>query len=468
VLQAPHEEKEYSDGIQVSVMPALSKTDKAKEILKASLHDVSPIQILPLMVVLILVGEFSVMIILNQMGPLPLISEALIDAGILVVIITLGFYYFHYKPTQLENIYDRKKLIEELIINEERLNLTLTAINDGFWDWDITTNKTYFSPRWETMLGYEPGEIKAHIRSWANLIHPDDLNIINEQIQAHFSGNQDDIQSELRMQTKTGQWHWVLVRGKVILRNRDGKPLRALGTQTDIQSKKNFERELNAKSDRIRTLSHQLIKNSEEEKKHLAQDLHDEFGQLLTAFQLGIEMIHRGQFTEQSALNSQCVRLLNNVKHMEKELRRICDNLRPDILDDLGLNEAIKWLASQFSIFNKIQVKLKLELNDAKLSSEEKLVFYRICQESLNNINKHASATLVTIDLQESAETNTLTIRDNGCGFNPEEIGKKKKYWGMGLLGMNERAAALSGSVTVNSASGKGTTILAALPKASI
>jgi two-component system sensor histidine kinase UhpB len=211
-----------------------------------------------------------------------------------------------------------------------------------------------------------------------------------------------------------------------------------------------------------------LIKSSEEEKKHLAQELHDEFGQLLTAFQLGIEMIQRGQFTEQSVLNSQCVRLLDNITHMEKELRRICDNLRPDILDDLGLNEALKWLAGQFLAFNKIQVRLNSELNEAKLSPEEKLVFYRICQESLNNINKHASATLVTVDLKESAETITLMIRDNGCGFHPGKIGKKNKYWGMGLLGMNERAAALSGNVTINSEPGKGTTILAALPKASI
>ena len=443
------------------------QADETKERLQAPLPGLSPLQILSLMAFLVFVSEFSVMIILHTIPPMSLITEAITDASILIFILIPSFYFFHYKPLLAHNT-ERKRLIEKLLINEERLNLTLTAINDGLWDWNITTNKTYYSPQWENILGYKPGEIKPHITSWENLIHPDDLKRVAEQIDAHFSGDKENFQSELRMAAKSGQWHWVLVRGRVISHNKDGKPLRALGTLTDIQSKKNAEIDLNDKNERIRTLSHQLIKNSEEEKKHLAQELHDEFGQLLTAFQLGIEMIQRGQFAEQSALNSQCVRLLDNVKHMEKELRQICDNLRPDILDDLGLNEAIKWLAGQFSIFNKMRVRLNSELNDAKLSPEEKLVFYRICQESLNNITKHASATVVTIDLQESAETTTLTIRDNGCGFNPEDIGKKKKYWGMGLLGMNERAAALSGSVTINSASGKGTTILAALPKASI
>ena len=423
------------------------QADETKERLQAPLPGLSPIQILSLMAFLVFVSEFSVMIILHTIPPMSLITEAITDASILIFILIPSFYFFHYKPLLAQNT-ERKRLIEKLLINEERLNLTLTAINDGLWDWNITTNKTYYSPQWENILGYKPGEIKPHISSWENLIHPDDLKRVAEQIDAHFSGDKENFQSELRMAAKSGQWHWVLVRGRVISHNKDGKPLRALGTLTDIQSKKNAEIDLNNKNERIRTLSHQLIKNSEEEKKHLAQDLHD---QRLRALVLAVDDLRRAVGHE-----------------MEKELRQICDNLRPDILDDLGLNEAIKWLAGQFSIFNKMRVRLNSELNDAKLSPEEKLVFYRICQESLNNITKHASATVVTIDLQESAETTTLTIRDNGCGFNPEDIGKKKKYWGMGLLGMNERAAALSGSVTINSASGKGTTILATLPKASI
>ena len=225
---------------------------------------------------------------------------------------------------------------------------------------------------------------------------------------------------------------------------------------------------MNVSRERIQLLSHQLINNSEEEKKHLAQDLHDEFGQLLTAFQLGVEMIQSGQFTEQSALTLQCVRLLDTIKHMEKELRRICDNLRPDILDDIGLNAALEWLINQFSIFSDIQVSFNSELSESRLSQEKELVFYRICQETLNNISKHASASHVTVDLKESSDEITLTIRDNGCGFNPEKIGIKSKHWGMGLLGMHERAAALSGNVTIKSESGKGTTIMAALPKTSV
>lgn len=463
----PEEEKRFSAGLNAPIMPDLLEADKAKAMLQAPSSNMTPMQILSLMVLLVFISEFLVMIILHAFPPLPLFTEALVDASMLIVILTPCFYFFHYRPLLIENK-GRKQLIEKLIINEERLNLALTAVNDGLWDWDIKTGNTYFSSRWQTMLGYEPGEIEPQIRSWEKLIHPEDRKQVIELIDDHFCGDLDDFESEIRMQTKSGQWCWVRVRGKVVLNSSNGKPLRAIGTQTDIQSKKNAEHELNESRDRIRFLSHQLIKNSEEEKKHLAQELHDEFGQLLTAFQLGIEMIQRGQFTEQSTLNSQCVRLLDNVKHMEKELRRICDNLRPDILDDLGLNAALEWLVSQFSVFNEIQVRFNSEVSETRLSPEKELVFYRICQESLSNVSKHASATDVTVDLEEYADKITLTIRDNGCGFNPEQTDIKKKHWGMGLLGMNERATALTGNVTIESESGKGTTILATLPKTTI
>ena len=467
VLQVPNEEKKYSAGLHASIMRDHFKADEAKELLQAPLPGMAPIRILSLMASLVFISEFLVMIILHSIPPMSLIIEAMVDAGMLIVILIPSFYFFHYKPLLIQNK-DRKQLLEKLIMNEERLNLTLDAINDGLWDWDIKTGNTYFSSRWETMLGYAPGEIKPHIRSWENLIHPDDRKQARQLIDAHFSGDLDDFQSEIRMQTKSGQWYWVLVRGKIVLRNRYGKPLRALGTHTDIHARKTAENALNVSRERIQLLSHQLINNSEEEKKHLAQELHDEFGQLLTAFQLGVEMIQSGQFTEQSALTLQCVRLLDTIKHMEKELRRICDNLRPDILDDIGLNAALEWLINQFSIFSDIQVSFNSELGESRLSQEKELVFYRICQETLNNISKHASASHVTVDLKESSDEITLTIRDNGCGFNPEKIGIKSKHWGMGLLGMHERAAALSGNVTIKSESGKGTTIMAALPKTSV
>lgn len=465
-MQAPEEEKRYSAGLHASVVPDLLKADKAKEVRQKYLHDMAPIQVLSLMVLLVFISEFSVMFILQALPPLPLFTEAMVDASMLIVILIPGFYFFHYKPLLVENK-GRKLLVEKLIINEERLNLALAAINDGLWDWDIKTGSTYFSPRWQTMLGYQPGEIEPHITSWENLIHPDDRQQVIKLIDAHFCGELDNFESEIRMRTKSGQWFWVLVRGKVVLRSSYGKPLRALGTHTDIQAKKITENTLHDSRERIQSLSHQLIKNSEEEKKHLARELHDEFGQLLTAFQLGIEMIQGGQITEETALDLQYVRLLDTINHMEKELRRICDNLRPDILDDIGLNAAVEWLVGQFSVFNGIPVSFNSEISASRLAPEKELVFYRICQEALNNVSKHASATHVNVDLKESGDKITLTIRDNGCGFNPGQIDIKDKHWGMGLLGMNERAAALSGNVTIESELGTGTTILAALPKTS-
>ena len=128
--------------------------------------------------------------------------------------------------------------------SEERLQLALDSTEDGLWDWNIVTGDCYFSPRWLTMLGYQPGELTPHISAWEPLVHPDDCQQVMTDVQAHLDGKTSIYELEHRLRRKSGGWCWVLGRGKVVTRDAQGRPLRMVGTNIDISARKQAEEAL--------------------------------------------------------------------------------------------------------------------------------------------------------------------------------------------------------------------------------
>lgn len=131
---------------------------------------------------------------------------------------------------------------EALRESEERLRLTLEATNDGIWDWNLQTGGTVFSPRWYTMLGYEPYELPENYDTMKSLLHPDDADRVEREISAHIA-NREDYAIEMRMRTKAGGWQWILTRGGVVERDAGGNPVRMVGTHIDITERKRAEDE---------------------------------------------------------------------------------------------------------------------------------------------------------------------------------------------------------------------------------
>lgn len=430
-----------------------------------SIPVLSPYRLLPLMIVSIFFAETFVMFILAKLPELSMTTEALADSSMLLIILAPTFYFFHYRPLQTHHL-ERKKIVGQLVKSEERLNMALDAVNDGLWDWDFTTDYVYFSPRWSIMLGYDPADIDPHFSSWDELIHPDDRKRVFKALNRHLSGSLEFFESEFRMKTKYQDWRWVMARGKVVTRGDNGEPSRAIGTHTDIHSRKVAEEALQQSEKNIRHLSRQLIDNSESEKQRLAQDLHDEFGQLLTAFQLGIEMILNHLISDKDELEFHCARLMGTVAFMEKELHRICDNLRPTMLDDIGLPATLKWLTKEIEQQSgNISITMTISGFDKRLPNDIELVCYRICQEAIHNTVKHATASSINIDLSWRARTVILKIADDGCGFDQKDLkNPTREHWGIGLLGMHERTAAVNGHVNICSRPGQGTTIELVVP----
>ena len=426
-----------------------------------------PKAIICLMVLSIFVGEIIVMFILHLWPEIPIFTEALINASVLVLIISPTLVLFHYRP-MVSNLRQRDTILGQLLLSEERLNLALQAVNDGLWDCNVQTGEIYFTPRLATMLGYPPDEIEPTFDSLKNLVHPEDRDLFESAISEslHSQGKYLRIEVRLKCRATNPQWLWVLIRGNVVERGTDGSPLRAVGTNTNIHERKQAEAALHQSEQGIRFLSRQLMNNSEAEKKRLAHELHDDFGQMITAFKMGIEMIRSQNVDKNPEFEYHCDRLLEIGKRMNRSLHEICDNLRPAMLDDLGLFKTIEWLTDRFSEqHSDIHTRVELPETSTRLPEEIELVCYRVCQEALHNISKHACPTIVDVALTFSGDHLKLNISDNGRGFDAAKR-RSKEHWGIGLLGIKERAKGLGGTATIESSPDNGTRISVELPLA--
>ncbi|HVS51646.1 MAG TPA: PAS domain-containing protein [Opitutaceae bacterium] len=134
-----------------------------------------------------------------------------------------------------------KQLEEKLQLAEQRWQLAIEASNDAVWDWDIPAGRVFHDERWARMLGYEPGELRGTIESWKALVHPDDLTANESEVQEHFAQGTPFYFHEVRMRAKNGEWRWILDRGKVVQRTADGRPIRMVGTHSDVTARKALE-----------------------------------------------------------------------------------------------------------------------------------------------------------------------------------------------------------------------------------
>lgn len=434
------------------------------DLLCSSLPQLSPSHLLRLMAISIFLAEAGVMFLLSYVPQMSVYFEALLDASALLIILSPTFFFFHYRPLMV-HYRERREIVERLCNSEERLNLAMNAVNDGLWDWNVLTGEVYASVRSATMLGFQPGELGDRIEDWGERLHPDDRDEVDRLFKEHLEGGSEYYTAEHRLRHKDGHYIWVLGRGRVVSRSLDNRPRRMIGTYTDITKRKQVEEALRRSEEDIRSLSRVLMLNSEKEKKHLARDLHDEFGQVLSAFQLGVEMLRDHSYGPPEQYEAQCERLLSLVERLEVDLRHMCDHLRPVMLDDLGLVPALQWHLRQFAARHP-EVKTSFSGAGLKvhLPQDHEIAIYRICQEALNNIGKYAQASRVEVELQLSTQGLRLSIRDDGIGFSEEQRWRKAGVWGVGLLGMRERGAAAGGETVIESAPGEGTKVEVVLP----
>lgn len=226
-----------------------------------------------------------------------------------------------------------------------------------------------------------------------------------------------------------------------------------LGFAKDINERKQKEEEIKNSLEKLHQLSKHVEKVRENERLAISRELHDDLGQALTAVKIDLTMIKNNIKSDDKAVDK-INKVIKLVGDTIKTVQKLTSQLRPEVLEDLGLEAAIEWYTKEFSERTFIKVITDI-VDEITINSDDALIVFRIMQESLTNISRHANASQVEIGLYKENDYVCLSIKDNGIGINEKAINSKKSF---GIIGMMERAASLGGSFNIYNNKGKGTT----------
>jgi PAS domain S-box-containing protein len=314
----------------------------------------------------------------------------------------------------------------------------------------------FVNHRFAEMLGYDnPEEVVG--RPFWDVVHPIDRAMVKERGLRREKAEFSPARYIFRGIRKDGTMIWVDLRATHATYMGGAA---VVGNLIDITQNVKAEEE-------IRHLSRRLIEVSEEEKKRLAADLHDELGQAITSLHFDLEALQTSSGAKPGGQKKLCERLIRTVEQMADNVRKTTSYLRPDLLDHLGLVPALEWSIHDFTA-RRTETEVDFQTLGLKkrLNPKIELALYRLFQECMTNISRHAKATRVEIMLTYSHPRVIFIVRDNGVGHDPSKRGtaKGKASGGIGLLSMRERVASFGGSIDITSAPGKGTTIRAEIP----
>ncbi len=229
----------------------------------------------------------------------------------------------------------------------------------------------------------------------------------------------------------------------------------------DITDRKQAENSLLAMNEQLRQLSSHLQTVREEERSHISREIHDELGQQLTSLKMLINRLKTGNHVDKDAIHAKAESMIDLVDETIKTVRRIATELRPGILDDLGLEAAIEWLIREFGKSTGIQCRYKITDVKETYSKQVNIAVFRIVQECLTNVSRHAQATLINAKMYEMDNMLVMEFRDNGVGISEENMNKNRS---LGLLGMQERAKMVGGECSIRKLASRGTLVSLKIP----
>jgi len=230
----------------------------------------------------------------------------------------------------------------------------------------------------------------------------------------------------------------------------------------NITERKRAQEELQHSFEQLRALTARLQVIREEERKSVAREIHDELGQALTAIKIDLASLMRESPADEQQQRKRADSILELVDQTIQSVRRISTELRPGILDDLGLVAALEWAAEEFQARTGTRCRLDLPGDDIEIDQECATAMFRIFQETLTNVARHANASEVGVRLAKENGDLTLEVHDNGRGIGKEQLAGGRS---LGLLGMRERAALLGGELVILGAPEKGTTVRVRIPE---
>ena len=355
----------------------------------------------------------------------------------------------------IAEIAHRKQFESALQESEERYRRIVETAYEGIWTLDREMKITYLNRRMAEIFGYSMEEMMG--RSLFEFCNQDAREQVGQRLEHCRQGISE--QFDIRTCRKDGAELWTLVNATPI---KDGNNnfMGLLGMSTDITKRKHAEIMLQHHGELLRDLSARLAEVEESERKRMAVELHDLVGQNLTALGINLNVIRDTiadkMLTPVHARLNDCMGMVNSTI---ESIRNVITDLRPSTLDDFGLTATLHWYGELVAKRTGITVTMHVEELSPRLPAHLEVTLFRIFQEALVNVQKHAHATEVTVTLTVKEQNVRLRIQDNGLGFDTAAMDETQERRGWGLVMMAERAAAAPGRFDLKSRPGQGTQI---------
>ena len=369
---------------------------------------------------------------------------------------------------------DRRRSEEALRLSEERLALALEATSDGLWDWNFETGEVYFSPRYLGMLGYEPGELELTIAGWEKLLHPDDLEDAKRTELEHIERG-EPFSIEFRLRNSSGDWQWVMSRGKVVEHDADGRPRRMIGTHVDIDQRKRMENEL--------VKAKEAAEASNQAKSEFLANMSHEIRTPLNGIMGMLQLLADGASDEEQRRNcalalqatSRLTRLLSDILDLSRveagkmQMRMEAFNLREALQDSVDLFEPIALQAG-------LEFRHHFEPSLPEFVAGDAVRVQQVLMNLLGNAFKFTTSGFVSVEASPLPSRDSVRIffavSDSGRGIGDDALGtlfqpfsqvsrgftRDHQGAGLGLAITRRLVALMDGSLTVESEPGVGTT----------
>jgi len=345
------------------------------------------------------------------------------------------------------------------ILNERHLRLVINTIPTMAWSLRPDGVVDFLNQRW---LDYSGLSLEQYVEEPTGMIHPEDIPRVLEKWLANMAVG-EPFEDEMRLRRADGEFRWFLVRD-VPLRDERGNIVKWYGTSTDIEDRKRAEYALRDAASQLGALSRRLVEVQEVERKVLARELHDRIGQSLTALNINLNIM-RTTLPPQASdeLRARLADSETLVESTTAAIGNVVSELHPPMLDDHGLVLALDWYARQFSARTGVSVAVRGLEPAERPAPEMEIVLFRIAQEALNNVLKHARASRVEITLGRSGSEYVMSVADDGVGFAAAEE-SAGRHAGLGMVTMRERSQAVGGRFEVRGVPGDGTRLTVRVP----
>ena len=360
---------------------------------------------------------------------------------------------------------DRRQVERSLRREEESLSRLLESTRAVPWTADVAKWQfTYIGPQAVDFLGY-PVDTWFETDFWVDHIHPDDRDLAIERSNISIAAGQS-YESEYRMIAADGRSVWVHDLVNVVCDKRGASQLR--GFMIDITKQKEMEAQLRESESalkiseqRLQELAGKLLSAQEDERRRLAREIHDDLTQRLAGLASKTGLVQHELASDQAGLYRQLGEIHDQLVQLSGDVHALSRALHPSMLEHLGLEDAIRWECESFTARTSIEVAFASSEIPTDLAKEIGICFYRIAQEALNNIARHAGTDRAAVSLASEGEELMLTIQDHGVGFDCK---RQESEQGIGLQSMTERARLIDAELSIESVPGRGTTVRVRAP----